>query len=96
VPQQLTLTSVLSDPDDPPVATLDMDAEAITQEGMAYSIVSPISPREQTLGLYIFALPTFLDPLTGEAIESDPVDPLEGNPSLCTPNQECDGIDFTL
>ena len=63
---------------------------------MAYSIVSPISPREQTLGLYIFALPTFLDPLTGEAIESDPVDPLEGNPSLCTPNQECDGIDFTL
>lgn len=85
-----------ADPDSPPVATLDMDAETITQEGVAFSIVSPISPREQTVGLYIFALPTFLDPLTGLAVEADPVEPLEGNPSLCTPDQECGGVDFTL
>lgn len=75
---------------------LQVDLEQLDEASLSVELECLVSPRTQVLGLHVFAVIERFDPETGVRLPAELLTPDGGNPLYCVPDEDCEGIDFTL
>jgi hypothetical protein len=75
---------------------LQVDLEDLSEASLSVELECLVSPRTQVLGLHVFAVVERFDPETGVRLPAELITPDGGNPLYCVPEEDCEGIDFTL